>query len=263
MSADTALRSENDEPTIIKQYRNKKYKVAGFEIVKPERKPETTSLTDLPDRQKYTAETGHMAVQPLRTAEEIEKAKEYFLNKPERYKGQNIRDWCIFIFGINLARRAGDLLHLRVHNVLNSDGTVREKICIKEQKTGKSAIMIVTPTIKDALELYLSGKKNINPSEPLFPSRVKDKAGNYKAMTVTNFYLKMQGLKEELDLSVPLGTHSMRKTWAYQLLKNNPDNPNIMVAASKVLNHSSVAVTMRYIGQYQEEIDETLMKSQL
>ena len=232
-------------------YRNEKFIKNKFRIIKSTK------------QKKYTKEEGRIPVQPLRSLEDIRRAKNYFLNRPERYHGQNVRDYTIFIFGINLARRCGDLLHLRFHNVLDTNKNIKNKFSIREQKTGKSAILIITPVLKEALELYLKTFDDINLSNPLFPSRNKDTYGNHKPMTVQNFYKKMRKLQEELEISEPLGTHSMRKTFAYMALKNNPQNSNVMAAISKALNHSSETVTSRYIGTFQEEIDDLFMSNQL
>ena len=212
--------------------------------------------------QKYTKETGKSPVQPLRSMEYIEKAKQYFLNKPERYKGQNIRDYTIFVLGINLARRCGDLLHFRIHNVWDGRA-IKPYILISEQKTGKSAKMVVTPVVRDALESYiLTLPYDLSMSDFLFPSR-KKKDGKYAAMTVGNFYKKMQALKDELELIDPIGTHTMRKTWVYMLIKNNKDDSSVVAKASKVLGHNNIETTFAYAGFAQEEIDDTLFENQL
>ena len=204
-----------------------------------------------------------MAVQPLKTEEDVQAAKAYFLNKPERYENQNIRDYAIFVCGINIARRGGDLLKLKVSDVLNEDSSLKNHITIKEQKTGKISTMKMVPVIEDALLIYLSTLDDLNLNDPLFPSRKKDKHGNKKPMTIQNYYYKMQGLKAELKLECPIGTHTMRKTWGYHALRNNKDDSNILANISKVYNHSNIETTFRYLGIEQEEIDATFLNNQL
>jgi len=216
-----------------------------------------------PQKEKYVDKEIHIPVQPIRELEYIQKAKIYFLNKPERFKGQNIRDYTIFVLGINLARRCGDLLHLRIHNVLDTENNIKSNIIIQEQKTGKIANLIITPVIKEALEMYFPTLGDINMFDPLFPSRNKDQDGNKKPMTLKNFYYKMQGLKAELEIVDPLGTHSLRKTWAYLALKNNKDDAHIVSKISKALNHSNIETTFRYLGIEQEELDALFIDNQL
>lgn len=49
-----------------------------------------------------------------------------------------------------------------------------------------------------------------------------------------------------------IGTHTLRKTFAYHAYKQGKD----IVQIQKLLNHSSPAVTLAYIGITQEEQDE-------
>ena len=57
-------------------------------------------------------------------------------------------------------------------------------------------------------------------------------------------------------LGMRLGTHSMRKTRGYHLLQSGISIELI----SRMLNHSSPSVTMRYIGITQENIDQTYVE---
>jgi len=58
---------------------------------------------------------------------------------------------------------------------------------------------------------------------------------------------------------VVLGTHSMRKTRGYAMHKAGHSIESI----AKVLNHSSPAVTMRYIGLVQQDIDDSYTELEL
>jgi site-specific recombinase XerD len=55
------------------------------------------------------------------------------------------------------------------------------------------------------------------------------------------------------------GTHTLRKTFAYFLLKKGSD---IMILMD-LLNHSSPAVTLRYAGITQEDRDKTILRLNL
>lgn len=54
-----------------------------------------------------------------------------------------------------------------------------------------------------------------------------------------------------------IGTHSFRKFFATEIYKDN--NYNI-VLVQKLLQHSSIAVTQRYIGISGREVEEALQK---
>ena len=67
-------------------------------------------------------------VEPIRNVKDINKIKQYLLGK------KNKRDYCIFVVGINVGLRAGDLLSLKISDV--TDGkTIFDDVTIKEQKT--------------------------------------------------------------------------------------------------------------------------------
>ena len=55
-----------------------------------------------------------MVTSPIRTKEEIEKMKEYYLTK------NNYRDYALFVIGINTALRISDLLHLKWQDVYDT-----------------------------------------------------------------------------------------------------------------------------------------------
>ena len=54
-------------------------------------------------------------VEPIKTTKDINKVKQYLYGK------DNKRDYCIFVVGINVGLRAGDLLSLKIGDV--TDGT--------------------------------------------------------------------------------------------------------------------------------------------
>ena len=55
----------------------------------------------------------------------------------------------------------------------------------------------------------------------------------------------------EVGVQTRVGTHTMRKTFGYFYYKQYND----VVLLQRILNHSNPAVTLRYIGISQEEID--------
>ncbi len=77
-----------------------------------------------------------MVTSPIRTKEEIEKMKDYYLTK------SHFRDYALFVIGINTALRISDLLRLRWRDVYDAQ-TRRYKnhIDIYEQKTKKHAVI--------------------------------------------------------------------------------------------------------------------------
>jgi len=219
--------------------------------------------TDPIEVRPYTNAKIKPAAQPLRTKEQIQQAKEYFLNKESRYKDMNIRDYTILVLGLNLAKRGNDLVNLRMSDVIDKDGNIKDFIIIREHKNGKIARIPMTPAIREALELYLPTLKGISLDDPLFSSRKRDEYGNKKPMTVKNLYHKMQEIKNKLNISESIGTHTLRKTWATQVFLGNPNDSNVMAMLSKALNHSNIEDTFRYIGITQNNLNNLFINNQL
>ena len=80
----------------------------------------------------------HTAASPIRSLEDIDVMKEYLLNRPERYKGTNIKYYTYFVMAINNVLRISDLSQIRIGDLLHTDGSLKDKITLTEKKTGKT-----------------------------------------------------------------------------------------------------------------------------
>jgi integrase len=207
-----------------------------------------------PKKEKYVKQFGHESVRGF-TDDEIEKAKDFFSGRVERYKGQNIRDYTIFMIGLYTGRRAGDLLHLRVGNVLDEHGNIRGYMLINEQKTGKSAKIPILNGAADVLAAYFRAFNPGASSDPLFPSRQTDKNGRPKAMSVRNLYETLQALRRELRITEPIGTHSMRKTFVRKAMEAAKSDPMAAELVSMMMGHSDMKVTRHYYKSDQAAMD--------
>jgi len=163
----------------------------------------------------------------------------------------------IWKVGVNTALRISDLLALTMKDVQALDKE-NPALNIIEQKTGKyrkivvnqSALIVMQRRLKDNPEhqwLFQTEAANRNRREPPKPinrrsvSRVFERVG------------------QKVAPKVALGTHSMRKTRGYAMHKAGRSIESI----AKVLNHSSPAVTMRYIGLVQQDIDQSYTELEL
>jgi len=163
----------------------------------------------------------------------------------------------IWKVGVNTALRISDLLSLTMDNVRALD-LAQPALNVIEQKTGKhrkivvnqSALAVMQRRLAESSDhawLFQSDAVNRNRREPPKPinrrsvSRVFEQVG------------------QRIAPKVVLGTHSMRKTRGYAMHKAGRSIESI----AKVLNHSSSAVTMRYIGLVQQDIDESYTELEL
>ena len=176
-------------------------------------------------------------VEPIKNIKDINKIKQYLLGK------KNKRDYCIFVVGINVGLRAGDLLSLKISDVTDRI-TIFDEVSIKEQKTGKNKTFTLNKSAKEAIKLYLSEQPIIDLNDYLFKSR---KGGH---LGVRPLHHIIKSTLKELGIKGNYGTHSLRKTMAFHRYQNKVPLETIQ----KMLNHSSSAITLRYIGITKEVI---------
>lgn len=182
-------------------------------------------------------------VEPIKKVKDIKRIKQYLLGKA------NKRDYMLFVVGINVGLRCGDLLQLKINDVMNDDGTFKDKIAIDEEKTDKTRYFKLNDSAKESIQIYLNSLKFYDMNDYLFRSR----KGN-EALRVDSTHKLIKNTLRDLGIKGNFGTHTLRKTWAYHTYMNNSSNPRILATLQKALNHSSQDVTLRYIGIEHEEI---------
>ena len=184
-------------------------------------------------------------VQPIRDLKQIETMKKLL-------KQQSLRDFCLFVVGINSGLRISDLLKLRICDVVEN-GKLKDRIRLREKKTNKFKDFPLSEKTKQALKEYLKTRDYSN-NEPLFISR-KNKGFllRQQAYKIINSVAKSVGIKEKI------GTHTLRKTFGYHAYNNGYD----ITLIQKLFNHSSPSVTLRYIGITQEELDDVYLSLDL
>ena len=176
-------------------------------------------------------------VQPIRRLDQIEAMKKALM----RYC--SYRDYIMFTIGINIGLRIGDLLQLRVKDVL--EGT---HIVIVEQKTEKTKRFLINPQLRKEIKKYVR-KEKLSSDDFLFPSRKgKGPITRVQAYRVLNKAAEMADVPD-------VGTHTLRKTFGYLHYQKFKD----IALLQQILNHSNQKDTMIYIGLTQDLMDETLM----
>ena len=184
-------------------------------------------------------------VEPIKSIKDITKVKQYLIGK------ENKRDYMLFTVGINVGLRAGDLLRLKVKDIMHDD-TIADKVVVYEEKTDKKREFELNSSAKAAIRLYLDTLNNVETDSYLFKSRKGE-----GALTVESAHKIIKTTLRELNIKGNYGTHSLRKTFAYHIYANNiRTNPTIINTLQKMLNHSSASVTLRYIGITKEVISD-------
>jgi integrase len=189
-------------------------------------------------------------VEPIKSVKDISKIKQFLIGK------ENRRDYVLFVVGINVGLRAGDLLRLKIGDVSEFDSgnrlRIKDNVIVIEEKTDKKREFTLNNSCKEAILLYLKNLENFQREEYLFKSRKGE-----GSLTVEAAHKLIKSLMRELNIKGNYGTHSLRKTFAYHTYINNiKTNPAILDTLQKILNHSSSSVTLRYIGITKEVITD-------
>ncbi len=185
-------------------------------------------------------------VGPIRDKRQIELVKMYLKNK-------NIRDYLMFVMGINCNLRIGDLLRLKVSDVWKGR-KCNEYIELSEQKTGKFKKVKINESMERAIKEYI---KEVAPKKEDF--LFKSTRGKNKPISRQQAHYILSTAGDYCGLEEPLAPHSLRKTWGYWAWKNGIS----LVLIMEALNHSSISITKRYLGITQEDIDNVYINLNL
>lgn len=204
-----------------------------IKMLNEKRKRGTLPLRDGSDYQSLVRVGNQQKVQPIRSREGLDDIRSYF-------ESRSRRDYFLFVMGINVGVRIGDLLKLQVRHVRN-----KEYLAIREEKTGKTKRFRLNIMLRNIIEDYTYGKAD---ADYLFPSKkTKEPISRVQA------YRIMKDAGEALGME-NVGTHSLRKSFGYHFYQKNKD----IAMLQDIFNHSSERVTKIYIGIAQDEIDDAM-----
>ena len=139
----------------------------------------------------------------------------------------------------NLGLRISDILNLRLCDIVR-DGD-RYRLDINEQKTGKQRSFTVPLVIYQFIENYCL-RHGIGRKERIFP------------LTERAVQKQLALVCDALGYS-GVGTHSFRKWYATEIYKNNGYDITLV---QRLLQHSSAAITQRYIGIEPQRIEQAI-----
>ena len=179
--------------------------------------------------------------------------------------------YLLFTIQVNSARRVGDLIGYtnketgkKMSGLIWSDffnpenGKLRNEIrSFAEQKTGKLASPMINSAMRDAIALYCE-KTGCSPSENNYGNPVFMQLSGTHRGKVLSYSGAMKALKEAAaacEIEYNIGTHSARKTFGAVTKMLHPGDANVMEALQSIYNHSSSAITNRYIGLERKQTD--------
>jgi len=174
-------------------------------------------------------------VEPIRNIEDINKIQEYLYEKSQR-------DYLLFVFGINTALRISDIISLRVKDVLN-----QTHIIVYEKKTGKRQMIFINDKVKNIVIEYVKFH-DLKPNSYLFYSQNNGRT-HIKRIQAWRIISKAAII---CKVNGNFGTHTLRKTFCYQAYIKTKDIASIM----RLLNHTNLESTLRYLGINQDSFDD-------
>lgn len=139
----------------------------------------------------------------------------------------------------NLGLRISDILQLHFCDIV-ADGD-RYRLNIHEIKTWKERSFTVPAEIREYIRAYMV-RHNLTDQQKLFDLSERQIQKHLKAAC------------DYLDIS-GVSTHSFRKYFATQIYVNNGYNIELV---RQLLQHSSAAVTQRYIGIQSQQVEDAL-----
>lgn len=148
---------------------------------------------------------------------------------------------CGSFFGL----RVSDLLGLTWEQILG------ESFAINEKKTGKHREIKVNAGLKEHIKECYKALDIKDPHEKCFLNRY----GDVISVQRINVVLKEIKVKYMLKDIQNFSTHSFRKTFGRQVVEMAGENSEMaIIKLAEIFNHSSTAITRRYLGLRQQEL---------
>ncbi|WP_066295292.1 tyrosine-type recombinase/integrase [Bacillus sp. FJAT-29937] len=179
-------------------------------------------------------------VDPIKDVEKINAMK-------ENLKKQSLRDFLLFVFGINTGIRVHDLLCLKVGDIWDG-AEIKEFLYLYDDKKDEQKVHYINSKVKAALQNYLA-TFDFKDDDYLFKSKK-----NELPITRQQAYRIINQAAKEVGICGKIGMHTLRKTFGYHAYRKGIAISILM----SIYNHQTHADTLRYIGIDKDE--EKLIK---
>ena len=146
--------------------------------------------------------------------------------------------------GARLGLRVIDNLSLRWMDLL--DLAAGQQFVRCEKKTGKERLLVMSTKLREVIDTIVAVLKP-EPNHLIFSSQ---KGKGVKHMTVQTFNRLLKEIMNSYKVKYVgnCSSHLLRKSWICAAIKNGVASGDglALVKVSKLINHSSVSVTLRY-----------------
>ncbi|WP_070138153.1 tyrosine-type recombinase/integrase [Crocinitomix algicola] len=167
-------------------------------------------------------------------------------------KDKKWQDYLLICIGSYLGLRASDLLNLKWDDILG-----KSTLELKEGKTGKSRSIRINPNCLNAVEFVWNHqpKKHFHTIDHfIFVNR----RGKKISLQYINRRLKTIFEEYKVKTDNP-STHTLRKTFGRRVYEMDDQSERSLIMLSMIFSHSNIAITKRYLGITQEEIQDVYL----
>jgi integrase len=179
---------------------------------------------------------------PIRDCNDVNRFLKYLRDWNESY-------YLAAMIGIHWGLRYSDISSLTFKDVVAGRGAriqIKDRVRLTEKKTGHTRDIFITEKIKNNLHSHI--KKRVksdgayNPDALLILSG-QSKGGDLRPLSRYQAWRAFSTAAKAVGLEGPIGTHGMRKTFAYQAWEKNGVRVDLI---QKIFGHSSLDTTLRY-----------------
>lgn len=159
--------------------------------------------------------------------------------KLQKYKRHSYRNIALLYFSFGLGLRAKELAALKVKDVVNTVGSLKEVINLTPNHTkgGKQRhVYLSNKAVGKVLQNYLAQHQNPVPKQALFMSQ---KGGHFSP---NSMQMLISGIYRDAGIE-GASSHSGRRSFATRLIEKGAD----IKAVSSLMGHSSIAMTAEYV----------------
>ena len=185
--------------------------------------------------------------EPIRDKQQLRALADYFLERGR------FRDYTMIVLGAHTALRISDLLQLKWVDLYDEQRReFRTHFTLFEHKTGKRKTIALNQQAIHALRVYYPHRK----SEYIFTSR----NGGTQPITRIQAWRVIREACRALGIDGHISCHSLRKTWGYHAWTEGDVSPVVIM---DIYNHSNFAITKRYLGVAQDDLDQAYLNMEL
>jgi len=154
------------------------------------------------------------------------------------------RNITLWILGTNTGLRISDILALKLKDIQDNKGGIRESLEITEQKTKRPRDIEIRPPVRSALESFIKDTGIYDLNEYLFRDRRSGKKEINKPITRVRAWQMINEWGKKAGVTHKIGCHSLRKIFGTYAFKAGIP----LIYISEELGHRNVEVTKRYLG---------------